>query len=519
MFKRLDISIERFHAIVLFGTFAVFLGLISRISIVDLDLFHGMALFREALQLGKLPNYDLYSYIPTVYPVIHHEWGTGAILYLLTVKLGLGAAGLIALKFLLTLFIVINCYRFALQRGGEKLTFAYTAFFGMVMGWIGFTTIRAQLFTLFLLLVLLFIIEGDRKKNPWVLWLLVPLFVVWINLHGGFVVGLGLVGLYIMERFLFHWWIDQDMIRAFRSVKKQLLVFFVSCMGLFINPYGSDYLPYLLQAITLDRTDLIPEWRPVWAISPFLLAIYCGALLLTLYPLWYKKWKEMAGLLMVLATAVAGLLHLRHISIFALLFLCYVPGYLQGTPVGDGISRLFIKNKNILALFYGTLGTLFMVYAFSNRFWELKVPTDSAANERGIPVYPAGAMDYLKKQGFKGNLMTPFRVGAYVSWKMYPDVKVSMDSRFEVAYPYEAVQENTAFYNGASSWHEISQRYGTDGLLVPNWAMVKIYLDEKPTTWKLIYKDGAYSLYMTEDTAAGYPVENLGSKTVDGTFP
>lgn len=519
MLAKFKISSNLFHAVLLSGTFFLFLGLISRLSIVDLDLFHEMALFREALRLGELPDHDLYSYIPTVFPVVHHEWGVGAILYFVTVSLGLGASGLMGLKFFLTFFILINCYRFALQRGCEKLTFIYCAFFAVMLGWIGFTTIRAQLFTLFLLLILLFIIERDRKNEPWIFWSLVPLFILWINLHGGFVVGMGLTAFYILERYFFNWTREKHFIRALHGVKKQLLVFACCCLGLLLNPYGIDYFPYLWEALTLDRTDLIMEWRPVWEVSGFYTIIYCAAVLLILHSIWYKSWKETAGLPMVLLAALAGLQHFRHLSLFALLFLCYVPGYLKNTPAGDGIQKLFNKNTNALALLYVFIAIFFGGYSFYKKIWQLKVPTDIASHEKGIRVYPVGAVHYLEGQNFRGNLMTPYNMGAYVSWKMYPEVKVGMDSRFEVAYPYEEVLANNQFYKGEPSWYEISLRYDTDALLVPNWAMVKQHLDDDPGIWRLVYKDGAYTIYMVEGIAAAYPVVDLGGDTVAGSFP
>ncbi|MDH3346625.1 MAG: hypothetical protein OEM02_00795 [Desulfobulbaceae bacterium] len=515
----LNKSTKRFHAVLLIGTFSGFLGLISRTSVVDLDLFHEMALFREALQLGRLPDHDLYSYIPTVFPVIHHEWGTGAFIYLLTVKLGLGGFGLMTLKFFLTFFIVINCYRFALQQGSDNFIYVYCAFFSVVLGWIGFTTIRAQLFTLCLLLVLLFIIERDRKNETWTLWWLVPLFILWINLHGGFVVGIGLVVLYILERFIIHWLNGNNFYKSLYEVKKHLLVLLVICIGLQVNPYGSDYFPYLWEAITLDRTDLIKEWRPLWTLPPLTFLVYCGAVLLTILPFWYKRYIEVPGLVLVMVTAIAGLLHFRHLSLFALLFLCYVPAYLRGTPVGYAIRNIFSENSNILTMLYIVVTILFGGYSVSNQFWKLKVPTDMASHEKSLWVYPVGAVNYLKEQNFTGNLMTPYNMGAYVSWKMYPKVKVSMDSRFEVAYTYEAVVENGLFYEGVSFWYEISKRYNTDGLLVPNWSKVKQIIDEEPKSWKLIYSDGAYSVYMAKNIAMNYPVTQLGNKTSIGTFP
>ncbi len=56
----------------------LFLCCIALNTFVDPDIWHEMALFREALALGYLPLADQFAYTPTVYPSVHHEWGTGA---------------------------------------------------------------------------------------------------------------------------------------------------------------------------------------------------------------------------------------------------------------------------------------------------------------------------------------------------------------------------------------------------------------------------------------------------------
>ena len=48
-------------------------------GVIDLDLFHEMALAREALNLGYVPWTDSFAYTPTVPIVVHHEWGLGII--------------------------------------------------------------------------------------------------------------------------------------------------------------------------------------------------------------------------------------------------------------------------------------------------------------------------------------------------------------------------------------------------------------------------------------------------------
>jgi hypothetical protein len=123
--------------------------------------------------------------------------------------------------------------------------------------------------------------------------------------------------------------------------------------------------------------------------------------------------------------------------------------------------------------------------------------------------------------------MVPFDIGGFVSWKLYPSVKVIMDSRLEVAYQYESVVENVNFYTGDKGCQNIPLKYETDAILVPNWAKVKkeierdIYEPDKfstQKTWMQVYTEPAYSIFMEPKIAAEYPRVDLGQMTIKVVF-
>jgi len=94
--------------VVYFGLLWALLAVLSLRTDVDWDVFHELALIREAVALDRLPTRDVFAYTPTVTPVVPHKWGTGAVLYLVTVSSGLGAAGLLPLRSSLCLFIGVR---------------------------------------------------------------------------------------------------------------------------------------------------------------------------------------------------------------------------------------------------------------------------------------------------------------------------------------------------------------------------------------------------------------------------
>ena len=160
----------------------------------DPDMWHQMALSREAFRLGELPTRDLFAYPPTLNSSIHHEWGNGALLYV--VSLISGAPGIMVLKYLLTAAIVVAVVYCARLKGAGPSVLCSLLPVPMLLSFGGFSTIRAQMFTMLALAIMLRMIDRDRDgQRRWILpWLIV--YCAWLNVHGGFGVGLVLFFVY-----------------------------------------------------------------------------------------------------------------------------------------------------------------------------------------------------------------------------------------------------------------------------------------------------------------------------------
>ena len=449
-------------------------------TFVDPDLWHEMALFREAIREGRMPLEDRFAYTPTVAPCVHHEWGAGAIFYLVATTLG--APGLMTLKYALVAGVAAACCRCARQRGASLAVFLTLAPVMVTFSSYGFTTIRAQLFTMLLLTVMLCLLEVDARGQRWWIALWLPLYLVWLNVHAGFVVGAGLMALHACEQFLRR--------RPFRHF---LPVGAAMAGLLLINPYGLQYVPYLMHGLTMAR-PLIVEWQPLWQADHATFSLYLASLLVIGYAGVRLGIRKLTGILVLAATAYAALRHTRHLSLYCVAWLCYVPGYLQQTALGELIEDVWRRRSRWIAG-VSTLGlVLCLIRVLPAAPWQLRIPVTTADEQRGLPVYPAGAVDYLERSGFRGNLMVSFVKGGYVMWKLHPHVKVSLDGRYEVAYQVGILEENHAFYQARPGWQQTLAKYPTDAVLV---ARSRPLADELPaiTGWTRTYRDPVYDLY------------------------
>ena len=155
---------------------ALFVAHLQILVFVDPDLWHEMALAREILSLGRMPLADSYAYTPTIYPVVHHEWGTGLVLYAVTQLAG--GPGLLALKYALTFGTLFWTLAAARRRGASWETIFMLAPALILAGSIGFTTVRAQVcwFVTLFLAVQIHCVSADavngtskaaRKASGW----------------------------------------------------------------------------------------------------------------------------------------------------------------------------------------------------------------------------------------------------------------------------------------------------------------------------------------------------------------
>jgi hypothetical protein len=216
---------------------------------VDPDVWHSMALAREALALGHVPLTDRFAYTPTVTPVVHHEWGSGMLLYFLATHGGLIALQLV--RALLIALLALGVLRVARERGATTGVLAALAPPALVMSWIGLTALRPQLVTLVFLAVWLHLIERDRRGDRgWI-----PLALVGtcqLNLHGGFCRG--------------------GLLRSTPREKPSSPSFRTSWRARARRPRGGQ--PYGLLTTVLVRAHDGPaehrQWQPIWRAHPWL---------------------------------------------------------------------------------------------------------------------------------------------------------------------------------------------------------------------------------------------------------
>jgi hypothetical protein len=469
-------------------------------NFVDIDIWHQMALIRESLAAGRhLLKADPYAYTPTVHPWIDHEWGAGLIAYLVTVWIG--SRAIVVLKFLTALGSGVLCVRCAEERRADFRLWGACGLLAIFLAYLGFLpVIRAQAYTFLLTAFWLLLLDGIERRTcdrawdrRWMIAGLV-IFPLWVNLHAGFVVAICLTGVHAVEQLLRH-----------KRVRYVLLLLVGMCLEIVVNPYGVGYFGYLRRALLMAR-PYAPEWGAVWSLGNAWTASFIVAVIVAVYSVWSIGWRGAWGILVLTATAVEAGIHRKMLPLFAIAWFCYVPGYLQATPLGKWWTEFAQRRRRFLSVAWIVFACVCVVTAIRQKPWELFVPQ---------PLYPVGPVQYLAEQHFAGNIMVPFRQGAYVSWKLYPAVKVSLDSRYEVAYPDAVVKQNFDFYEGREGWLSTLKEFPTDAVLIPKEDLVTKLMQE--SDWHRVYSDQQFEIYARPGSRL--QAEDWESSSFQGVFP
>jgi hypothetical protein len=445
---------------------------------VDPDLFHAIALARDAIARGSIPMHDVFAFTPTREPVVHHEWLTGMILY--PVVAGMGDVGLIALAHVMHLTAVAVVLLLARRNGASIVGLAMLGPLGIGMTLTGLTVLRAHVFTLVFVGILLWCLDADRRGSRRWLIAWIPLQVAWQNCHGGFVIGPILVAAHAAEQWM-----------RGRPVRHLLALLIATPALTVLSPYGTAYTAYLWSALSLDRSA-IGEWHVLTDGNALKVAIWALATLVSLYAVRSTGTTAAPGWLLVLVVAIGAFRFQRLLSIYGVVWLALVPPWAARARLETVFRRLWAARP--AATWACLLAALIALIArdVRERPWELRVPTVPDAD--GGVAYPVGVVEYLRDRRVAGNMITPFEIGAFVSWNLYPAIKVSLDGRYEAAFAPSLVLEHIEFFDAMPSWRRLLSEYRPDLVLAKRTDPVVTAL-RTDGAWTQTYADEAFVLF------------------------
>src|SRR5581483_8189163 len=191
------------------------------------------------------PTSDPYSFTARGNDWMAYEW-LGEVLMALFMRLG-GMRGLDLLLINLTGFIVLLIYYYAYLRCSNWKAAFVASVLVLPLAALCFT-LRPQLLGFVFLLVTLIALERFRQGRERALWALPVVFLLWVNSHGSFALGLAVMGLYWVSGLFGFQAGELDAVRWTRGQRHRLAVVSLFCvLVLPITPYGTRLAAYPLE--------------------------------------------------------------------------------------------------------------------------------------------------------------------------------------------------------------------------------------------------------------------------------
>jgi hypothetical protein len=351
------------------------------------------------------------------------------------------------------------------------------------------------------------------SQGGWPLWVLPLLMVVWVNVHGGFLIGFALLAIYWVgavwqwfslkrERF-------EDVlrkIRAGRRIRALTFTAIVSAATTLVNPYGYKLhvhiYRYLSNRFLMDHIDEFqsPNFHYVAQ------KCFAGLLLLTVVALAAKRREiGVSQGLVVLFAVYAGLYASRNIPVSSLLLILVIGPWLSGEMEGLGeklsggasavpgrglASSAFLQQMRTIEL--SLRGHLWPVTAILLACWIAAHGGNLGARPLmdahfDAKRFPVRAVDYLEEKDVQGPLVSPDYWGGYLIYRLYPRVRMVVDDRHDF-YGEEFLKSYLKMVHVEPGWDDFLQQHAARCVIVPKASALANILFET-SGWQPIYND------------------------------
>lgn len=440
-----------------------------------------------------LPNFDSYSFTVAGHPWMNPEWLAEIPYYLAWRAFGLEGIEIIMLLTLECIFlgVLYLCYK----RSGHIKASVLACWIAAALGTVNFGP-RTVLFGYLYLVVLLVILERFRSKGNGPLWLLPPLFCLWINTHGSWCLGIIVLAVFTACGFVEgEWGVIHARRWSRREARGLLVTFAASLAALFVNPYGYRLVLYPLDIALRQRLNVsfVSEWASVNFHGPrgilvlvLLAALFSSALASR------HRWR-LSDFVLVLIAFYGGLNHERLLFFAGIVLAPVAAELLDRVPrYRSEIDKPVLNAAIILALL------AFVVFRF---------PGPAQIERQVAQMFPAEVLPYMKSHPPAGRVLNDYDWGGYLGWKD-PQFKVFVDSRVDI-FEYAGVFKDYVAVMLFNDPLRVLDEYRIRYVLFPSHSPL-VYLLERDSDWKVVFNGRISTLIERVGTMPPGPPKDAG---------
>jgi hypothetical protein len=343
------------------------------------------------------------------------------------------------------------------------------------------------------------------------LWLLPLLMLVWVNVHGGFLIGFVLLAIYWLSAIWYAGKQKEDKFDEFlarlrwRSQARTLAaVGLAAGLASLVNPYGwklhAHIYSYLSNRFLMEHIDEFqsPNFHGV-AQRCFVLLVLAGLVALASR----ARGVRVSEVLVILFTLYSALYASRNIPVSSLVLALVI-----GPPLSGAIKNLggeLIRLRRLsdrMAAFTKRMGAV--ESRLQGHLWAIAAAVflgAIAAHGGSLGAsqlmdahfdpkrFPASAVDFLdrKTAGQRDPATIPDYWGGYLIYRLYPRTLVAVDDRHDL-YGEEFFKSYLKMIHVEPGWDGLLDEYKARCVLVPKGSALANIL-ERTQPWKRVYTD------------------------------
>ncbi len=342
------------------------------------------------------------------------------------------------------------------------------------------------------------------------------LMVLWVNLHGAFLLGFILLALYLAAFGIRYYSEPETRADSLQTLKKLGLVTSLCALASFINPYGYHLhvhiYRYLSDRFLINRISEFasPNFhvgaQQAFALLLLICIVTLAATRTRLHP---------AHMLVVLFCVYSGLYATRNLPVAALMLVLITAPVLSEviaaaatnrespSPLCAFCSRLDSFGSRMNAFEFRMNGHLWLVAGFVIGLWACahagRVGSTQLINAYFEPKrFPVEAVNAIQHQGIEAPIYTLDHWGGYLIYRLYPRNKVFVDDRHDF-YGDEFIKGYLKVMLVQPGWEDVLNEEHVDWILMPTDSSLANVLRLYPA-WKVEHEDATAALFHRTST-------------------
>jgi hypothetical protein len=466
--------------------------LVSILPVPPNDLWWHLKIGQLIFSSGSIPSTNLFAWsLPPNAPFTYGAWMGEYLLYLVY-HLGRLPLLIFTNTLLLVLAFAFVSYE-ARRRSGSWRLAGVVLILAAGMSFNN-AALRPQIwaFLPFIAFLVLLGAYADRQAGPRWLLILPLVMVVWVNVHGTFILGFVLLSIFLLGE------VARKLLKfqgahSWSVVAWLAGVILLCLLAILINPQGVHIFSYVYNLMTDQPSQaLVMEWQTPVPNTPPMIVFYASILLVLITWAFSSRKPSPTDLLLVLAFTWLAWSGVRYVIWYAMVVM----------PISAGVLKDLLGERtwlapplpNLLNLVLALV--LFLPVLLVQPWWISRLPLPEKYTQQVLldtsegPLLsthtPVGAVEYLRENP-GGFLFNEMGYGSYLIWAL-PEQGVFIDPRVEL-YPYEQWLDYIRITRGVR-YNELLDEYGADRLLLDVKLQDElISILEGDPTWRREYAD------------------------------